>query len=170
MDETLNNEDKNGNGIPDIFEYTSEADVEDFNPMGNPFDYAYSSEDAIKDYIPDYKDYKWYKNDDEGYFFSFGEKILKEAVEEGIIEPEQAEEIEAKMEEEAPNIESNTDESLDVPAVEHKMIGSFLPQEVVVPEVEQNGVGNNEVLSTIGTNANEGLNSAFDSLDFKEEK
>lgn len=68
-------QDNNKNGIPDQFEYTEQADVDTFTPQGNAFDNAYENEEQIAQSIPDYKNYKWYKQPEEGYFYSMGEKI-----------------------------------------------------------------------------------------------
>ena len=82
------NEDLNNNGIPDQFEYQDSLDLVDFKPQGNAFDYAYENEDQIAENIPDYKNYQWYKEPNEGYFFSLGEK-LEDKIESGDITPEQ---------------------------------------------------------------------------------
>lgn len=68
-------QDNNKNGIPDQFEYQESSDLVDFKPQGNAFDDAYESEDQIAAAIPDYKHYQWYKEPNEGYFFSLGQKI-----------------------------------------------------------------------------------------------
>ena len=82
------NEDLNNNGIPDQFEYQDSLDLVDFKPQGNAFDYAYENEDQIAENIPDYKNYQWYKEPNEGYFYSLGEK-LEDKIESGEITPEQ---------------------------------------------------------------------------------
>ena len=82
------NEDLNNNGIPDQFEYQDSLDLVDFKPQGNAFDYAYENEDQIAENIQDYKNYKWYKEPNEGYFYSLGEK-LEDKIESGEITPEQ---------------------------------------------------------------------------------
>mgnify|MGYP001771375649 CR=1 FL=1 len=82
------NEDLNNNGIPDQFEYQESSDLVDFKPQGNAFDYAYENEDQIAENIPDYKNYQWYKEPNEGYFYSLGE-ILEDKIESGEITPEQ---------------------------------------------------------------------------------
>lgn len=66
-------QDNNKNGIPDWYE--QKQDVDQFTPQGNAFDNAYESEEQIAQNIPDYKNYKWYQQPDEGYFYSMGEKI-----------------------------------------------------------------------------------------------
>ena len=82
------NEDLNNNGIPDKFEYQDSLDLVDFKPQGNAFDYAYENEDQIAENIPDYKNYQWYKEPNEGYFYSLGE-MLEDKIESGEITPEQ---------------------------------------------------------------------------------
>jgi len=69
------NADLNNNGIPDIFEYQEANDITDFKPQGNAFDNAYENEEQIKSAIPNYRDYQWYKEPNEGYFFSLGQKV-----------------------------------------------------------------------------------------------
>lgn len=68
-------QDNNKNGIPDKFEYQETSDLVDFKPQGNVFDYAYENEDQIAKNIPDYKNYQWYKEPNEGYFYSLGQKV-----------------------------------------------------------------------------------------------
>lgn len=82
-----NNIDLNNNGIPDQFEYQESSDLVDFKPQGNAFDYAYENEDQIAENIPNYKNYQWYKEPNEGYFYSLGEK-LEDKIESGEITPE----------------------------------------------------------------------------------
>ena len=82
------NEDLNNNGIPDQFEYQESSDLVDFKPQGNAFDYAYENEDQIAENIPDYKNYQWYKEPNEGYFYSLGE-MLEDKIESSEITPEQ---------------------------------------------------------------------------------
>ena len=82
------NEDLNNNGVPDQFEYQDSLDLVDFKPQGNAFDYAYENEDQIAENIPDYKNYQWYKEPNEGYFYSLGE-MLEDKIESGEITPEQ---------------------------------------------------------------------------------
>ena len=82
------NEDLNNNGIPDQFEYQESSDLVDFKPQGNAFDYAYENEGQIAENIPDYKNYQWYKEPNEGYFYSLGE-MLEDKIESGEILPEQ---------------------------------------------------------------------------------
>ena len=81
-------QDKNNNGIPDQFEYQDSLDLVDFKPQGNAFDYAYENEDQIAENIPDYKNYQWYKEPNEGYFYSLGQK-LENKIESGEITSEQ---------------------------------------------------------------------------------
>ena len=83
-----NNINLNNNGIPDQLEYQESSDLVDFKPQGNAFDYAYENEDQIAENIPDYKNYQWYKEPNEGYFYSLGEK-LENKIESGEITPEQ---------------------------------------------------------------------------------
>lgn len=83
----MNSTDLNNNGIPDQFEYQESSDLVDFKPQGNAFDYAYENEDQIAENIPDYKNYQWYKEPNEGYFYSLGEK-LEDKIESGEITPE----------------------------------------------------------------------------------
>lgn len=80
------NQDENQNGIPDWFE--EKQDVDKFEAQGNAFDNAYTSEEAISRNIPDYKSYKWYKQPEEGYFYSLGEKV-EDKIESGEIAPEE---------------------------------------------------------------------------------
>ena len=70
-----NNIDLNNNGIPDVFEYQEANDLVDFKPQGNAFDNAYENEEQIAKNIPDYKQYQWYKEPNEGYFFSLCQKV-----------------------------------------------------------------------------------------------
>lgn len=86
MDELM--QDKNNNGIPDQFEYQETSDLVDFKPQGNAFDYAYENEDQIAKNIPDYKQYQWYKEPNEGYFYSLGQK-LEDKIESGEITPDE---------------------------------------------------------------------------------
>lgn len=90
MDELMQMQmqDKNNNGIPDKFEYQETSDLVDFKPQGNAFDYAYENEDQIAKNIPDYKQYQWYKEPNEGYFYSLGQK-LEDKIESGEITPEE---------------------------------------------------------------------------------
>lgn len=87
MEEVM--QDNNNNGIPDQFEYQEANDITDFKPQENAFDNAYENEEQIKSAIPDYKDYQWYKEPNEGYFFSLGQK-LEDMVEDN---PEASKEI-----------------------------------------------------------------------------
>ena len=80
-------QDKNNNGVPDQFEYQESSDLADFKPQGNAFDNAYTSEEQIAKSIPDYKSYQWYREPNEGYFYSLGEK-LENKIESGEITPE----------------------------------------------------------------------------------
>lgn len=66
-------QDSNKNGIPDWYE--QRQDVDQFTPQGNAFDNAYESEEQIAQNIPNFREYKWYQQPDEGYFYSMGEKV-----------------------------------------------------------------------------------------------
>jgi hypothetical protein len=81
-------QDNNNNGIPDQFEYQETSDLVDFKPQGNAFDYAYENEEQIAKNIPDYKNYQWYKEPNEGYFYSLGQK-LENKIESGEITPDE---------------------------------------------------------------------------------
>ncbi len=83
-----NNVDLNNNGVPDKFEYQESSDLANFKPQGNAFDNAYTSEEQIAKNIPDYKQYQWYREPNEGYFYSYGQK-LENKIESGEITPEQ---------------------------------------------------------------------------------
>lgn len=90
MDELMqenNNTDLNNNGIPDKFEYQDAVDLSNFQPQGNAFDDAYTSEEQIAKSIPDYKSYQWFREPNEGYFYSYGQK-LENKIESGSITPE----------------------------------------------------------------------------------
>ena len=83
-----NNADLNNNGIPDKFEYQESSDLADFKPQGNAFDNAYTSEEQIAKSIPDYKSYQWFREPNEGYFYSLGQK-LENKIESGGITPDE---------------------------------------------------------------------------------
>lgn len=83
-----NNVDLNNNGIPDKFEYQESSDLANFKPQGNAFDNAYTSEEQIAKNIPDYKSYQWYREPNEGYFYSLGQK-LENKIESGEITPDE---------------------------------------------------------------------------------
>lgn len=83
-----NNADLNNNGIPDKFEYQESSDLANFKPQGNAFDNAYTSEEQIAKNIPDYKSYQWFREPNEGYFYSLGQK-LENKVESGEITPDE---------------------------------------------------------------------------------
>lgn len=86
MDEKLtNNTDLNGNGIPDWYE--SRIDDQTTFPEGD-LGHAYTSEEKIAAKIPNYKEYKWFREPNEGYFYTLGEK-LENKIESGEITPEQ---------------------------------------------------------------------------------
>ena len=107
MEEKLTNEDKNNNGIPDWYEERLD-DQETF--LTGPLGRAYSSEEKIAEKIPNYKDYKWYKNPVQedhlptGYFYTLGEKI-ENAIESN---PTQAQEEIKDLAEQNPEV-SNED-------------------------------------------------------------
>ena len=82
-----NNIDLNNNGVPDKFEYQDAVDLSNFQPQGNAFDDAYTSEEQIAKRIPDYKSYQWFREPNEGYFYSYGQK-LENKIESGAITPE----------------------------------------------------------------------------------
>lgn len=82
-----NNIDLNNNGVPDKFEYKDAVDLSNFQPQGNAFDDAYTSEEQIAKNIPDYKSYQWFREPNEGYFYSYGQK-LENKIESGAITPE----------------------------------------------------------------------------------
>ena len=82
-----NNADLNNNGVPDKFEYKDAVDLSNFQPQGNAFDDAYTSEEQIAKRIPDYKSYQWFREPNEGYFYSYGQK-LENKIESGAITPE----------------------------------------------------------------------------------
>ena len=83
-----NNADLNNNGIPDEFEYQESSDLANFKPQGNAFDNAYTSEEQIAKNIPDYKSYQWFREPNEGYFYSYGQK-LENKIESGEITPDE---------------------------------------------------------------------------------
>ena len=86
MDEKLtNNTDLNNNGIPDWYE--SRVDDQTTFPEGD-LGHAYTSEEKIAAKIPNYKEYKWFREPNEGYFYTLGEK-LENKIESGEITPEQ---------------------------------------------------------------------------------
>ena len=86
MDEKLtNNTDLNGNGIQDWYE--SRVDDQTTFPEGD-LGHAYTSEEKIAAKIPNYKEYKWFREPNEGYFYTLGEK-LENKIESGEITPEQ---------------------------------------------------------------------------------
>ena len=82
-----NNIDLNNNGVPDKFGYQDAVDLSNFQPQGNAFDNAYTSEEQIAKNIPDYKSYQWFREPNEGYFYSYGQK-LENKIESGEITPE----------------------------------------------------------------------------------
>ena len=87
----MENEDKNKNGIPDLYEIR--VDDQTSFPEGD-LGHAYTSEEKIAAKIPNYKEYKWYQNPaidghpGTEYFYTLGEK-LENKIESGEITPEQ---------------------------------------------------------------------------------
>ena len=130
MDEQL--QDKNNNGIPDWVEERVDDQTEFADgPMGM----AYEDEDTIAKNIPDYKNYKWYKQPEENYYYTLGEAIENNNAEEveNLIEenPEQAQDVlTGDLKEEAEQItdgDKRTDEvSNEVVEKALKKPGSFL--------------------------------------------
>ena len=130
MDEQL--QDKNNNGVPDWAEERFDDQTEFAEgPMGM----GYRSEEAIAKNIPNYKDYKWYKQPEENYYYTLGEAIDKNDTQkvENLIEsnPEQAQEVlTGDLKKEAEQIadgDKRTDEvSNEVVEKELKKPGSFL--------------------------------------------
>lgn len=130
MDEQL--QDKNNNGIPDW----AEERVDDQTEFADgPIGMAYEDEDTIAKNIPDYKNYKWYKQPEENYYYTLGEAIDNNNAEEveNLIEenPEQAQEVlTGDLKEEAEQItdgDKRTDEvSNEVVEKALKKPGSFL--------------------------------------------
>ena len=134
-------QDKNNNGIPDQFEYQESPDLVDFKPQGNAFDNAYTSEEAIAENIPDYKSYQWYKDPNEGYFYSLGEK-LENKIESGEITPEQlpeGSEIQKEAEQLYDDNPNNDEVSNEV--IENTDIDEVIPKEeydeMPIDEIEQ---------------------------------
>lgn len=80
--------DLNNNGIPDWAE--EKQDDWENHPVeaGSPFSFAYENEKQVAKLVPDYKDYKWYKQPEEGYYYSYGER-LENAIESGKITPDE---------------------------------------------------------------------------------
>lgn len=103
MEEVLTNEDKNNNGIPDWAE--ERVDDQTTFPEGD-LGHAFTSEEKIAAKIPNYKDYKWYRNPaveghpNTGYFYTLGEKI-ENAIES---DPVEAQNVINEMAEQNPEI------------------------------------------------------------------
>ena len=116
-----NNADLNNNGIPDKFEYQESSDLANFKPQGNAFDNAYTSEEQIAKNIPDYKSYQWYREPNEGYFYSLGQK-LENKIESGEITPEMLPEG-SDIQKEAKQL---TDNNSNNDEVNNKAIDDFL--------------------------------------------
>lgn len=83
-----NNIDLNNNGIPDWAEERQDDWENHPTEPGSPFSFAYENEQQVADLVPDYKNYKWYKQPEEGYYYSYGEK-LENAIESGEITPDE---------------------------------------------------------------------------------
>ena len=108
MQDKENNIDLNNNGIPDKFEYQEASDLVDFKPQGNAFDNAYENEEQIKSAIPNYREYQWYKEPNEGYFYSLCQRI------EDLVEsnPEESKEMLEQIADTNPNISKSDVEPL----------------------------------------------------------
>ena len=72
MDNTV---DLNNNGVPDWAEERQDDWENHSVDAGSPFAFAYENEQQVADLVPDYKNYKWYKQPEENYYYSYGEKI-----------------------------------------------------------------------------------------------
>lgn len=108
MQDKENNIDLNNNGIPDKFEYQEASDLVDFKPQGNAFDNAYENEEQIKSAIPNYREYQWYKELNEGYFYSLGQRI-KDLIESN---PEESKEMLEQIADTNPDISKSDVEPL----------------------------------------------------------
>lgn len=108
MQDKENNIDLNNNGIPDKFEYQEASDLVDFKSQGNAFDNAYENEEQIKSAIPNYREYQWYKEPNEGYFYSLGQRI-KDLIESN---PEESKEMLEQIADTNPNISKSDVEPL----------------------------------------------------------
>ena len=69
------NMDLNNNGIPDWAEERQDDWENHPTEPGSPFSFAYKNEKQVANLVPDYKNYKWYKQPGEGYYYSYGEKV-----------------------------------------------------------------------------------------------
>ena len=87
------NMDLNNNGIPDWVEERQDDWENHPTEPGSPFSFAYKNEKQVANLVPDYKNYKWYKQPGEGYYYSYGEKV--EDLVEDLVEsnPEESKEI-----------------------------------------------------------------------------
>ena len=88
MQDKNNNIDLNNNGIPDWAEERQDDWENHPTEPGSPFSFAYKNEKQVAKLVPDYKSYKWYKQPEEGYYYSYGEK-LENAIESGEITPDE---------------------------------------------------------------------------------
>ena len=154
MEETLTNDiDKNNNGIPDWAE--ERVDDQETFPEGD-LGHAYTSEEKIAAKIPNYRDYKWYKNPaveghpNTGYFYTLGEKI-ENAIESNPIQAQEEitqiaeqnpeiskEDVKPVLEEAKQAEDGGTDAEVNNEKVEKtiKKLGAFLP-DLPTKEVSQ---------------------------------
>ena len=140
-----NNADLNNNGVPDKFEYQDAVDLSNFQPQGNAFDNAYTSEEQIAKSIPDYKSYQWFREPNEGYFYSYGQK-LENKIESGEITPEmlpEGSEIQKEAEQlydDNPNNDEVNNESIENTDIE-EVADEVIPKEdydaMSIDEIEQ---------------------------------
>lgn len=72
MDNTV---DLNNNGVPDWAEERQDDWENHSVEADSPFAFAYENEQQVADLVPDYKNYKWYKQPEENYYYSYGEKV-----------------------------------------------------------------------------------------------
>lgn len=144
-----NNTDLNNNGVPDKFEYQDAVDLSNFQPQGNAFDDAYTSEEQIAKSIPDYKSYQWFREPNEGYFYSYGQK-LENMIESGEITPEQLpegseiqKEAEQLYDDNPNNDEVNNEviENTDIEKVAEEVADEVIPKKeydaMSIDEIEQ---------------------------------
>ena len=155
--------DKNNNGVPDQFEYQESSDLANFQPQGNAFDNAYTSEEQIAKNIPDYKSYQWYKEPNEGYFYSYGQK-LENKIESGEITPEQLPEG-SGIQKEAEQLYDNNPHNDEVnnEVIENtdieKVADEVIPDEVadkVIPKEEYDAMPIDEIEQRDAESINEG--------------
>ena len=101
MEENMqNNIDLNNNGIPDWAEEQQDDWENHPTEPGSPFSFAYKNEEQVAKLVPNYKDYKWYKQPEEGYYYSYGEK-MENQIESN---PEETKEAVEKIAEESPEV------------------------------------------------------------------